>query len=448
MKKYILTLLLSGCFFGAMAQQLYTARLDSLLNTVAVNNKNMGSLTLSQNGKVIYQKAIGQAAVISGKPMPSTVKTHYRIGSITKMFTAVMVFQLIQENKLGLSTTLAKFYPQLPNADKITIGMMLNHRSGLRNLTNEPAYATYMLKLQTHAQMLTTIAALKPEFEPDTKAAYSNTNFILLGYIIEHLTGKTYSEALKQRITDKIGLADTYYGGPINTAKNEAYSFTYTTGWTQQPETDMSIPGGAGAIVSTPTDLVKFIEALFDGKLVTKEHLENMKAIKDNYGMGMVRIPFYERMSYGHSGGIDGFTSLLGYFPDDKLAFAYTSNGAGGEFSTNDIIGGVLRIYFGKSYTIPNFKIPATKAITLKSADLDKFLGNYSSAQMPLKITVTKNDNILMAQATGQNAFALAAVTPTQFEFKTAGIVMEFSATGDGFTLKQGGGTFKFVKDK
>lgn len=448
MKKYVLTLVLTGYLFAAVAQQFNSARLDSLLNAVAVNHKGMGSLALSQNGKVIYQKAIGYALVSAGKPFPATIKTRYRIGSITKMFTAVMIFQLIQENKLGLSTTLAKFYPQLPNADKITISMMLNHRSGLRNFTSDPGYATYMLKPQTHAQMLTTIAALKPEFEPDTKAAYSNANFVLLGYIAEHLTGKTYGEILKQRIANKIGLTDTYYGEATSTAKNEAYSFAYTTNWTQQPETDMSIPGGAGAIVSTPADLVKFIEALFDGKLVTKAQLEVMKTIKDGYGSAMLRIPFYDRVSYGHSGGIDGFTSMLGYFPDDKLAFAYCSNGAAGDYSTNDLIGGVLRIYFNKPYTIPDFKAEALKAITLKTADLDKFLGNYSSAQMPLKITVTKNDNVLMAQATGQSAFALIAVTPTQFEFKAAGIVMEFSAAGDGFTLKQGGGVFKFVKDR
>ena len=443
MKKYVLTLALTSYLFTAFAQQFNSVRLDSLLNTVAGNNKGMGSLTLSQNGKVIYQKAIGQASATAGTPNLATIKTRYRIGSITKMFTAVMIFQLIEENKLSLVTPLAKFYPQLPNADKITIGMMLNHRSGLHNFTNDAGYATYMLKPQTHTQMLTTIATLKPDFEPDTKAAYSNSNFVLLGYIIEQITGKTYAEALKQRITDKIGLANTYYGTTTDTAKNEAYSFAYTTTWTQQPETDMSIPGGAGAIVSTPADLVKFIEALFAGKLVSTAHLETMKTIKDGYGMGMVRIPFYERVSYGHTGGIDGFTSLLGYFPDDKLAFAYVSNGAAPNYTANDLIGGVLRIYFNKPYTIPTFK-----PVAVKSTDLDKYLGGYTSAQMPLKITVTKNDNVLMAQATGQGAFTLDAVTTTQFEFKAAGIVMEFNAAGDGFMLKQGGGVYTFVKDK
>lgn len=355
MKKILLTLVLTGYLFTSIAQQLNSGKLDSLLNAVSINNKGMGSLTVSQNGKVIYQKAMGQSRVAAGKPVPATVHTRYRIGSITKMFTAVMIFQLIEENKLSLNTPLTKFYPQLPNANKITIGMMLNHRSGLRNYTNDLSYESYMLKEQTHSQMLANIAKLKPEFEPDAKAAYSNANYLLLGYIVEKLSGKTYKEALKVCITNKIGLINTYYGGKTNVANNEAYSFAYTAGWLQKPETDMSVPGGAGAIVSTPTDLVKFIEALFDGKLIGKQQLEAMKTIKDDYGMGMSSVKFNNRISYGHSGSLDGFSSILGYFPDEKMAFAYCSNGVIETFTANDIIGGVLRIYFNRPYNIPTF---------------------------------------------------------------------------------------------
>lgn len=355
-KKCFLILLLLSCLLSAKAQQLNSGKLDSLLDAIAINNKGMGSLAISQNEKVIYQKAVGHASFSGQKTVPATIKTRYRIGSITKMFTAVLIFQLIEENKLGLNTPLAKFYPQLPNAANITIGMMLNHRSGLHNYTNDQGYAVYMLKPQTQAQMLTILTALKPDFEPDTKAAYSNANFLLLGYIVEELTGKTYSEALKQRITDRIGLSDTYYGDKTNVGEKEAYSYTYHTNWVQKAETDMSVPGGAGAIVSTPVDLVVFIESLFDGKLIAKQQLESMKTIKDGYGMGMVRIPFKNRISYAHAGGIDGFTSLLGYFPNDRLAFAYCSNGASEAYTTDDVIGGVLRIYFNMPYSIPTFK--------------------------------------------------------------------------------------------
>ena len=192
---------------------------------------------------------------------------------------------------------------------------MLSHRSGLHNFTSDSLFATYVTKPESEAEMIDIFAKQKSDFEPDTKFEYSNTNFVLLGYIIEKLTGKTYAQELKTRVTSKIGLADTYYGAKTNPAKNEAYSYYYAGQWISSIETDMSIPGGAGAIVSTPTDLVKFIDALFAGKLVSPASLELMKTMKDNYGMAMLSIKFNDEKGYGHTGVIDGFTSELFYFP-------------------------------------------------------------------------------------------------------------------------------------
>src|SRR5256885_547207 len=140
---------------------------------------------------------------------------------------------------------------------------MRGHRSSLHNFTNDSTYAKYMKLSSTEEQMVFVFAKMKPDFEPDAKAQYSNTNFVLLGYIIEKITQKPYPEELKERITSKLGLKDTYYGGKTNIKNNEGYSYSFDGNWTRLPETDMSIPGGAGAILSTPTDLVKFIEALF-----------------------------------------------------------------------------------------------------------------------------------------------------------------------------------------
>jgi len=289
--------------------------------------------------------------------------------------------------------------------------------------------------------MTAIFAHQKPDFEPDAKAEYSNTNFVLLGYIIEKITGKPYAEELKQRITSKIGLENTYYGAKANPANNEAYSYTFSGQWTQQPETDMSIPGGAGSIVSTPADLVKFIEALFAGKLISPANLELMKTMKDHFGMAMFVIPFYDKQGYGHNGGIDGFTSMLVFFPGDKLAVAYTSNGA--VTSTNDVMTGALSIYFDRPFAIPEFK-----TLALTSADLDKYLGNYASTQMPLKVTITKNNATLMAQATGQGAFPLEAVATDKFVFSAAGVTILFNPAQNSFTLTQGGNNYLFTKTK
>jgi CubicO group peptidase (beta-lactamase class C family) len=399
----------------------------------------MGSIAISVNGTLVYQNAIGYSQIKATGKTPATVTTRYRIGSITKMFTAIMIFQLIDEGKLRLETPLATWFSVLPNANKITIGEMLNHHSGLHNFTDDPAYGNYMTMPKSEQEMLAVFAGEPSDFEPGTKAEYSNTNFVLLGYIVEKITGRPYREELKKRITAKIGLTDTYYGSKADPAKKEAYSYKYDAHWEQMPETDMSIPGGAGAIVSTPTDLVKFIEALFAGKLISPASLEQMKTMKDNYGMAMFKIPFYEKSGYGHNGGIDGFTSLLAYFPEDRLAIACISNGV--RYSTNDVVIGALSIYFNKPFAIPEFK-----DITLTSADLDKYLGNYSSTQVALKIAITKNNTILMAQATGQSAFPLEPTGTDKFSFLAAGIVIQFDPAKNSFTLQQGGATYLFTK--
>lgn len=207
------------------------------------------------------------------------------------------------------------------------------------------------------------------------------------------------------------------------------------------PETDMSIPGGAGSVVSTPTDMTKFIEVLFSLKLVSQNSLDQMKTITEGFGMGMFQIPFYTKKGYGHNGGIDGFGSNLSYFPEDSLAVAYCTNGM--VFPMNDILIGILSIYFGREYSIPTFN-----SLALKPEELDKYLGIYSSTQLPLKITITKDKSTLIAQATGQSAIPLEAAEKDKFKFDAAGIVLEFNTDKNEMTLKQGGGVFIFTKDK
>jgi CubicO group peptidase (beta-lactamase class C family) len=296
-----------------------------------------------------------------------------------------------------------------------------------------------MMIPKSEAEMTAIFARQKPDFEPDAKAEYSNTNFVLLGYIIEKLTGKTYAEELKKRVISKIGLADTYYGTKANPAQNESYSYDYATQWAQVPETDLSIPGGAGAIVSTPADLVKFINALFAGKLISRSDLELMKTMKDNYGMAMFTIPINDKNGYGHSGGIDGFSSLLIYFPQDKLAIAYTSNG--GRYSTNDVAKGALSIYFNRPFTIPEFKM-----ITLNTADLNKYVGKYSSTQIPQQIAITKKNTTLYIQPTGQRALPLEAKGGDKFTYSFADVTLQFDTAKNSFSLIQGGASYLFTK--
>jgi CubicO group peptidase (beta-lactamase class C family) len=265
---------------------------------------------------------------------------------------------------------------------------------------------------------------------------------VLLGYIVEKVGGKPYREALKERITSKIGLKDTYLGtGKTDVGKNESFSFNYIGDWKQETETDLSIPGGAGAIISTPSDLTRFIQALFDGKLVSQANLAAMKPIKDELGSGIILYPMEGKTFYGHGGEIDGFSSRVIYHPEEKLALAYSINGKG--YPATKIVEGVLDIYQNKP-----FQIPAFETVAISPEVLDKYVGVYSTPQVPFKITITREGLTLLAQPTGQSTFLLEATAQDKFQIESRGIVFEFDAAKNQVTFKRGGQETVFTKEK
>lgn len=439
--RYFLILLFSLVISQSYCQPFNQAKMDSLFTVLEENNKAMGSVAISKNGEVIYNRSIGLAYKNGREQVAASNKTKYRIGSITKTFTAVIIFQLIEENRLSLTDKLAAYYPTLPDADKITIDHMLSHRSGLHNFTDDSLYVTYYTKPKTREALIDIIAITTPDFEPGKKTAYSNTNYVLLAFIAEKVTGKPYSRLVEERITGKIRLKDTYAGGKTNPGRNECHSYSYINGWEQEPETDPSITGGAGNIVSTTSDLVTFIHALFTGKLVSDSSLAKMKTIREGMGMGIFRIPFYNRFAYGHNGSVDGFGSTVAYFPRDSVAVSYCTNGQ--VYPMNDILIGILSIYFNAAY-----KIPVFKAVPLSEDELTALTGVYASTQIPLKITVSNEGGTLAAQATGQGRFPLEPESKNIFTYHRAGLVMEFRPEKNEFTLKQGGAEYLFTKEK
>lgn len=438
MKKFTAFLLFALLATATFAQNFNSAKLDSFFNSLAANNKYMGNIAIAQNGKTIYAKAIGKADVETNKIALTDSK--YRIGSISKTFTAALIFKAVDEKKLLLNQTIVKYFPTVKNADKITIANLLQHRSGIFNFTNNPDYLKHNTEKKTRDELVSMISTYPSNFEPDNKAEYSNSNYVLLSIILEKIYKKSYKDILNEKIIMPLKLNNTYYGDTINLANNEVNSYSFAGIWLKQPETDMSIPLGAGAIVSNPADLNKFIEALLEGKIVSAASLAQIKTIKDNFGMGLTRIPFYDKEGFGHGGAIDGFTSLLYYFPTDKLAIAITSNG--NNYANNDILIAGLNTYFGKDFTVPSFK-----EITLKPEELDPYLGIYASPSFPMKIAITKKENVLIAQATGQGPLELKATAKNTFEFIAAGIVLEFNPITKQMVLKQGGGKYLFTRE-
>ena len=193
---------------------------------------------------------------------------------------------------------------------------------------------------------------------------------------------------------------------------------------------------GAGAIVSTPTDLTKFADALFGGKLLTQESLEIMKTIKDKYGLGLFEIPFEENIGYGHTGAIDGFITVYSHFADGNVSYALTCNG--NNFKTSSITKAVLCAVYGKPYEFPEF-------YNVAAEDLDVYLGVYVSTELDLEIIVTKEGNTLIAQI-GDDAFSFEAVDKDKFKYDPIGATFVFDPEKNTMTLYQYGEELVFKK--
>lgn len=439
MKRLILLILICGLGNISIARDIDTKKLDTYLLTLETNNKFMGTISVSQNGEVIYSKSVGFADVDS--KIEATDKSKYKIGSISKTFTAVMVFQLVEKGKLDLDWTLDRYFPSIKNASNITISQILYHRSGIHNFTANEDYLSWNTQPKSQKEMLQIIEKGGSDFEPDNKMAYSNSNYVLLSYILEKVYNKPFSKILEENILKPIKLNNTQFGKKIDLKRNDCNSYKYFDKWRIESETDPSVTMGAGGIVSTTGDLNKFFGALFDGKLISENSLRQMTTLKDNCGMGIFQIPFGDKKGYGHSGGIDGFSSFSVYFPEDKLVYSVTANAS--NYVVNDITIAVLSGVYNKPFEIPEFT-----AINLKSEDLDKYLGIYSCDQFPIKLTISKYGNMLIGQGTGQAPFNLEATALHIFKFNPAGIVLEFNPTEETMILKQGGAAFLMKKEK
>ncbi|OQP64690.1 hypothetical protein A3860_18180 [Niastella vici] len=440
MKLFFLTISFTLALLStSYPQALNTKKLDSLFNMLQRHGLANGSVAVSLNGKIVYQRAIGFTALDNNKKIAPDINTKYRIGSVSKMFTTVMIFQLIGEGKLHLQDKLATYFPQLPNAGKITIKDMLYHRSGLHDYTHDTNFPDWMDKHKTHEELLQIIASKGADFEPGAKADYCNSNYLLLSYIIEKIDQVTYAVALEKRITTKLGLTHTNYGKPIDISRNESASYKYgDSAWARQKETDVSIHCGAGSIVSTPGDLVKFIQQLFTGRLINHASLDSMKTMIDGYGMGMFPYDFNSIKGYGHYGRVEEFYSALTYYPEKKLAVCYITNGI--LYPRSDIVDGIQKICFNENYTIPYSQKPV-----LNSTGLTKYVGEYSG-NLPFKVICKTDNNQLIFDAAGKTMEA-EPLNPDYFMNARTGTFFAFDPEKGSLQIKETDNVY-FLKKK
>lgn len=420
MKKSIIILLICAYPIFTYAQVKNKTNLDQLFNSFESENKAMGTITIAKNGKEVYQKNIGFSN-IETRTKPNKL-TKYRVGSITKTFTAVVILQQIEEGKLNLNSLLKEYFPQLPNAHKITIEDLLRHQSGLTNITNDKSIRTWITKPQTRDQMMKRFIKNGTIFEPKEKSSYSNTNYAILSYIAEDLDKKSFDIILKDRIIHPLKLKRTEFGKAIQPNNNEANSYYFENNqWNLIDfQTHMSAPMGAGAIVSTSSEINRFYTSLFTNQLISKKSLNNLITIKKGFGLGVTNLKFKGLNVYGHDGGIEGFQSFALYIPEKKTTISLTFNGL--QMIMMPLVISILDTYFDGDTSLKR-----TTSIDLKPKDLEVYLGVYSGKTFPAKVTFTKKENTLFAQATGQPLFKLTATKKDFFIYDAMGIRFDFN---------------------
>lgn len=394
----------------------------------------MGSVILTKEGEIVYQNTFGFSDIKTKKKANSD--TRYRIGSVTKTFTAVLILKAVEEKKLSLNEPIDKYFPSVKNAHKITISHLLKHRSGIHNFTSDKWFYNNRTNEITSEQMLSKISNYGSDFEPNIKGEYSNSNYFLLALILEEIYDVSYDSLLLTKICTPLDLINTYSGTEINIDKNESYSYLYNDKWIEFPETHLSTAKGTGSIISTTEDLNSFFESLLTGEVLSTESLELMKTIEDRFGMGLFRYKINDRIGYGHRGRIDEFRSTSIYFPDEKLSLTLNSNGS--RIDINEIYTEIFKLYLNDA------------EVEISETDVTKFVGVYVSENDPNQKSVFIQDkNVLINFIKnefkepliykGNNRFVLEQMYAESISFI-------FSADGKEMIFEQGGNTWKYTK--
>ena len=411
-------------------------KLDSFFTILEENDRFFGSVAVTHGGKVIYSKALGYADLES--KIANTTETKFRIGSISKTFTATLIMKAVELGKINLDDTIDSYFPRIKNADMITIRHLLNHRSGITNFTDR-SYASWYTKPITQAALLDTIISKGNDFEPNDDYAYSNSNYVLLSFILKETFNDSFAAILDEYIVNPLALRNTSYGDVINTSNNDAKSYNMKSNWEVEPEGDMSIPLGAGGIVSTPSDLCRFADALFGGQLISIESLKQMKPVgEETYGFAMYETEYSDKQGWGHGGNIDAFASNLICFEEEDICLALSCNGS--NFSTHDVELAVMGELFGEDYALPSFDF-----VELTSEELDQYLGTYVTDDLPIDMTFTKEGNTLFLEVTGQSPGEMQAEGNHKFSIITHGVKIEFFPEEKKMHFEQQGYAFDLV---
>jgi len=444
LRRIILAVLLTAsCFAQHKKPNESVARMEQIIQAY-VPSKFMGTVLVAQDGKVLLDKGYGFANL--EWEVPNTPTTKFRLGSITKQFTAASILLLEERGKLKIEDPVKKYMPDAPAAwDKITIFHVLTHTSGIPSFTSFPDYESRETQAMTPEKLVEWFRDKPLEFEPGTKWNYSNSGYVLLGYLIEKISGQSYSDFVQQNIFTPLGMKDSGYDSSSTVIAHRAAGYTQgKSGPVNAGFVHMSIPFSAGALYSTTEDLLRWEQGLFGGKVLKAESLAKMTTpFKQDYAFGLGVSTNNGHKMIAHDGGIQGFNTSLAYYPDDKLVVAVLAN-LNGPFA-GQIAGNLAKVAYGEKVVLPAER----KEIAVSPEILKQYVGTYELTPR-FSLAITLEDGQLISQGTNQGKVPMFAESETMFFLKLVEAQIEFVENEKGevtnLVLHQNGRDVKGVR--
>src|ERR1039457_4806658 len=424
---------------ASMAQDV--ARMDQVVQSYVTNKTFMGSVLVARGDEVLLSKGYGSASLEWN--IPNSPSTKFRLGSVTKQFTAASILLLEERGKLKTDDLVKKLMPDTPAAwDKITIYHLLTHTSGIPNFTSFPDYGPQEPFSATPEKLVARFRDKPLDFQPGEKWSYSNSGYVLLGYLIEKISGQSYATFVQENIFTPLGMKDSGYDSNSKIIPHRAAGYTPGEGGPVNAGfIHMSIPFSAGSLYSTTEDLLRWERGLFGGKVLSAASLQKMTTpFKEDYAFGLGVHTSGGHKVIDHGGGIEGFNTHLAYYPEDQVTIVVLGNLNG---AASDIAGKLGALAHGQPVQL----ITERKEITLPAEKLARYVGTYELAPK-INLMITLDGNQLMTQLTGQGKIPIYAQSETMFFLKVVDAQLEFGKDENGayVILHQGGRDQKAVK--
>ena len=368
---------------SSSSRRALSAKVDDYLDAAMKVKRFAGTVLIARNGQPLVSKGYGMANIENG--VPNTSRTKFRLGSVTKQFTSMAVMMLQERGKLRVGDPVCKYLPDCPPAwQPITIRHLLTHTSGIFNYTALPDFRNFGRTPMTVPALVDLFKDKPLDFAPGEKYSYSNSGYILLGYVIERVSGKSYQDYLRENIFEPLRMVNSGYDGTM-LLDHRAAGYAYDPKSDSEVNAaymDMSIPFAAGALYSTVEDLLLWDQALYTEKLVSRKTLNEMfTPFKGNYAYGWSVGKQFERQSISHGGDIYGFASHIARYPNDRVTVIVLTNHEG--VAAGAIARDLAAIVFGAPYKIPT----QPKIISVASSILDSYVGQYRLSSTFLDIT-------------------------------------------------------------